>query len=241
MFDLFRRKKKAVAKPGPKPAAAGGAPYVLSLRQVLYSNASLEPFLLYTKPEAFKNFPWSNFDEARQAIKAGDRLEAIGALKEITQAAGLESRILLQAWHTLRSLGEQPPEALAGKILGAVVEYQMPGSLDIVAGYADHTARYWNTAGAGVVWERPDDSLDPFIDRLLAAGQQALDRTGLGEHDCPALPEMGMIRLFLMARGGSCFGYGKYEQLSRDAIGGPLIQEAYRLGEALMKKSSQRA
>ncbi len=66
---------------------------------------------------------------------------------------GLESRHYLQAWHFLRAAGIQPPEQWAQFVLGVVVEVGMPGGADLVAAYADGSARFYSHAGGGVVWD----------------------------------------------------------------------------------------
>lgn len=82
----------------------------------------------------------------------------------------LESRHYLEAWHCLRSLGEIPTDQESTRLLGVVVEVGMAKGVDLVAGYSDHHARYYNHSGAGVVWERPTAQLDSTIDNVLKAG-----------------------------------------------------------------------
>ena len=54
----------------------------------------------------------------------------------------------------LDTQGCRPPEK-AQDVLGVVVEVAMEKGLDLVAGYADHHARY-NYSGAAIVWERTE-------------------------------------------------------------------------------------
>ncbi len=54
----------------------------------------------------------------------------------------------------------------------------MPQGFDLVAAYVDHSARYWNFSGAGVVWEHPDSSLDAIIDQLFEASKQVVALIG---------------------------------------------------------------
>ena len=110
MFSLFGKRDKTQKK-----AQAGVPPVNLQLRETLYSNASLEPMLNRVKEDAKTIFPWSNFFEANQAMKDNDNARAVALLKQIADAEGLNTRIYLQAWHTLMSLGEQPPESLRGR------------------------------------------------------------------------------------------------------------------------------
>ena len=232
MFSLFGKKDKSKAsQPG-----GGIQPVILQMRETLYSNASLEPMLNRIKEDAKTNFPWSNFVEADQASKKNDAARAITLLKQIVDTGELNTRIYLQAWHTLMSLGKQPPESLRGVIQGVVVEYNMPDKgLDIVAAYADHTARYWNYSGAGIVWEIRDPEIDKLIDDLLKVGQEIMNRIGAEPRENLPIPTPGKLRIFLMAYNGSSFGEGLYDQLIKDQMGNYAINASYNLMMGLMK------
>ena len=232
MFSLFGKKDKS-----PKEKPQGGIPPVLlALRETLYTNSSLEPMLARIKEDSKSVFPWSDFVEAGRAIKGNDKAKAVSLLKQITDSPGLNTRIYLQAWHTLNSLGEMPPDALRGQIQGAVIEYYMENGLDIVAAYRDYTARYWNYTGTGIVWETRDAEIDKAIDNLLNVGQEIMKRIGIEQRESPPVPQKGHLRIFLMGYDGSCFGQGLYDQLSKDQMGGYAINAAYNLMTALMKK-----
>ena len=90
----------------------------------------------------------------------------------------LDSRMYLEAWQALRSLGVDPPPVRAKDLLGVVVEVGLPGGLDLVAAWPDHCARYWNQGGGGVVWERAEGEVNTKIDELLRAGEKVLKLIG---------------------------------------------------------------
>jgi hypothetical protein len=232
MFSLFGKKdKSATVKTGD-----GIPPVILQMRETLYSTASLEPMLSRVKDDAKTVFPWSNFIEANQALKKNDKARAITLLKQIVDTDGLNTRIYLQAWHTLMSLNEQPPESLRGVIQGVVTEYHMDKGLDIVAAYTDRTARYWNYSGAGIVWETRDPEIDKLIEDLLKVGQEIMNRIGAEPRENLPIPTPGKLRIFLMAYDGSSFGEGLYDQLIKDQMGNYAINASYNLMMGLMKK-----
>ena len=220
MFSLFGKKDKAQKQ----QVQAGIPPVILQMRETLYSNASLEPMLSRIKDESKTIFPWSNFIEANQALKKNDNAKTVALLKQIVETEGLNTRIYLQAWHTLMSLGEQPPENLRGLIQGIVTEYHMDNGLDIVAAYADHTARYWNYSGAGIVWETRDPEIDKLIDDLFKVGQEIMKRIGIEPRENLPIPLQGNLRIFLIA-----------EQLIKDQMGNSAINASYNLMMGLMK------
>jgi hypothetical protein len=183
--------------------------------------------------------PWSWFVNARKYLEAGDQRRAIEELRQITQATGLESRHTLQAWHFLRQLGGAPPDVRAKDVYGVVVECTLEQGLDIVAAYADHTARYYNYSGAAVIWEAPDDSLDTMIDDLLGAGERIIHNIGPWEDARPAAPPIGQARVSMLTPSGLHFGQAPFGVLANDAMGGPILAAAMRLMKALVDKTRQ--
>jgi hypothetical protein len=72
-----------------------------------------------------------------QALRNGDHHAAIQHLQQVVHLEELEARVYLQAWHSLRELGEQAPPDMARTIHGVVVEVGLKGGLDMVAAYSD--------------------------------------------------------------------------------------------------------
>jgi hypothetical protein len=67
------------------------------------------------------------------------------------------------------------------------------------------------------------------VHALLAASQAVVDR--IGPWDKPRLPapKAGNVRLTFLVSDGLYFGEGKFEDLSRDSLGGPVINAAGQL------------
>ena len=235
MFSLFKKKDKPQEPQGDIP------PVLLELRETLYTNASLDPFLARVQSDALSVFPWCNFIAANEALKGGDKAGAVSQLKEIVGTKnGLNTRIRLQAWHTLVSLGELPVETLRGYTQGVVIENHTDKGLDIIAAYVDYTARYWNYAGTGVIWDAREREIDQLIFNLLSVGFEVTKRIGIGLRDAPPIPENGHIRIFIMAYDGSTVGEGRYEQFSKDPMGKVAIETGFKLMTALMKKQKNK-
>ncbi len=223
-----------------QPKSQVDTPFVLSaIRETLYTTPSLEPFVNRIKGGPKSEFPWSNFVEANKALKKNDKATAIGLLKQITAAEGLGTRLYLQAWHSLRSLGELPPDPLRGQIQGFIIENHMEQGLDLLAAYADHTARYSNSSGAGLVWDTRDPEIDHLIDNLLRVGQSIMETIGLNQGETLPIPAKGNIRLFVMGFGGSCFGEGPAAQLLQDQMTEYAIHAGYDLIRCLLEKAKR--
>lgn len=184
--------------------------------------------------------PWRSFVLAREAMTSGGLADAIAAWRRISQMPDLESRHYAQAWHFLRSNGVSPPDNETKRLLGVVVEVPMHGGLDLLAVYPERTARYYNYSGAGVVWEHPDQSLDPHIEALLASGNRILQAIGPWQKPRPAPPPRGYIRINVLAPAGLHFGQGPFKEFSEDPLAKPAVAAATILMQQLISRTRQR-
>jgi hypothetical protein len=184
-----------------------------------------------------EDFPWSTFAAARSHLAAGSKDEAIAGWREILAHPGLESRHYLQAWHFLRLQREQPEAGVAKQVLGVVVEVGMSTGLDLLAAYADHSARYYNYSGAGVVWDHPNSSLDSAIDQLLDAASEVVSRIGPWEQPRPAAPPRDHLRLSFLTPSGLHFGQGPTAAIASAPLGGTVFELATALMKALIESS----
>lgn len=220
MFDIFRNK--------PEPQ--------FTARDFLFGDM---PFSEWpnTSSKQQGHEPWRSFVKAREQRDAGNTTASITTLRQILSMPQLESRHYIQAWHFLREMGVSPADNEAKQLYGVVVEVSMKNGLDMVAAYSDGTARYFNYTGAAIIWERPDNSLDPKIKTLLERGQQVLNEIGPWEGQRPPEPQQDQVRINLLAPAGLHFGQGSFEQLEHDNMGGPMIGAATQLMQALIARS----
>jgi hypothetical protein len=204
------------------------------IRNTLFGDVALAE-VVRAHPKVQLTDPWASFARARDLRDAGDVDGAKKAMRHILAMPDLETRVFLQAWHTMRELGETPPQERAKEVLGVVVEVGMPKGLDLVAAYRDHRARYFNYSGAGVLWERRDDSLDELIDELLQAGTVVAKAIGPWMQPRPPEPKNGNVRINLLTPSGIHLGQGPIEALNQDAMGGPILSAAFGLMKRLVE------
>jgi hypothetical protein len=212
-------------------------PQLNPVREALFGDMPLDMWPRSDTPAAV--FPWSTFAQARNFLAAGNTEGAIGCWRHILSHSGLEPRHYLQAWHFLRQFGQKPTPESAKQLLGVVIEVTMPGGLDLLAAYPDHSARYYNYSGAGVVWEHPDNSLDAAIDALLGASEKVVALIGPWDKARPPAPQRDEIRLNFLTPSGLHFGQGSMGVLAKDSMGGPVVQTATQLMQALITKSGK--
>ncbi|MGB8369833.1 MAG: hypothetical protein ACLPYZ_01545 [Limisphaerales bacterium] len=250
MFDWFKRssgdsgphrknrhntEEKPIFRPATLPLRRP-EPSHISIRDTLFGDMPLDQWPRDNVQSDV--FPWSAFVSARLHLAAGHRAAAATSWRQVLDYSGLESRQYLQAWHFLKQQGQTPPPNVAKQVLGVVVEVAMPNGLDLLAAYPDHSARYYNYSGAGVVWERPDSSLDSAIDQLLEASRQVVSRIGPWEQVRPAPPPCDQARLSFLTPSGLHFGQGPEAALLHDPLSGPVFHSANVLMKALIAKSN---
>ncbi|MGH7131290.1 MAG: hypothetical protein ACREJO_05030 [Phycisphaerales bacterium] len=179
--------------------------------------------------------PWSEFAAARAALAKGDQRAALTALGAVVDTVGLEARHYLVAWQAMRELGVAVPATHAKQVLGVVVEVAVENGVDLVAAYADGSARYYNFTGAGVVIDTPPPQIRTLVDNLIAAAVPVVQL--IGPWDKPRLgpPTGDGVRVNFLTPSGLHFGQGAFYVFSQDRMAGPVIEAAFVLMQALME------
>lgn len=186
--------------------------------------------------ESEEHEPWRTFVAARICLQASARDQAIAHLKSVTEMPGIESRHYLQAWHALRQLGVSPPEQKAKELYGVVVEMGLDAGLEILAAYADLSARYLHFSGSIIVWDAPDAAITGAIQTLLESARPVVARIGPWEGDRRPPPARGSVRINMLTPSGIHFGEGGIDVLSADPMGGPMLAAAAELIRRLVDK-----
>jgi hypothetical protein len=191
----------------------------MDVRETLFGDLPLDE---WPPDDAGDEYPWRVFVAARTQ----DAEKAVRLWREIVAAPDLESRHYLQAWHFLREHGEQPPDEIAKQVLGLVVEMRLKRGLDLLAVYADRSARYYNHAGGGIVVERAEGDLAELIDALLAAAADVVAQIGPSDEPRRGPPPKQHVRLSFLTPSGLHFGEGPVKALEQDPLGGLVIAGA---------------
>lgn len=197
------------------------------MRELLFGDVPLERWSGSGRGE-----PWSSFQKAASALRAGDNASAERALREILSQPSLESRHYLQAWHALRSIGIQPSADESQHLYGLILDVPMESGWDTLAAYEDHTCRYLNYTGAATIWERPSGALDQPIDRFLETGRTTVVQIGPWEGPRPALTR-GKVRISFLCPAGLHFGEAAFEILMQDPKASDIINSGTALLQAV--------
>lgn len=108
--------------------------------------------------------PWACFIQSAARMRAG--LGAKHLLLPLAEDAFKESRPRLWAWHALRKLGEKPSAVHTSEVLGFILEVPMEGKLDVLAAYADGSARFMGHGENLIVREANDP--DPAVTKVIS-------------------------------------------------------------------------
>lgn len=117
-----------------------------------------------------ERYPWVLMAAAHVKLKMEEAAEAGRLLRAVTLISN-EARLRLWAWHNLRQLGKYPSPDLARQVLGVVIEVPFAERLDVLAAYADGTARYINHQGGMIVWDRVDETITPLVMNVIREAQ----------------------------------------------------------------------
>ena len=207
------------------------APHILAIRDTLFGDF---PLAHWAGVKA-AGMPWDLFKEAKHFLDIGHEEKALVALQTVLSTPGLESRHYLQAWHVLSLHGTVP--AFPVEIFGLVVEVAMPDGLDLLAVYADHTARYYNYSGSGIVWDMEDAEIGGKIDVILQQGQKIIQQIGPWQGERPAAPVAGKARLNILTSHGLYFGEAGQQVLFNDPLASPTMFAMLDMMETLIRRT----
>ena len=158
--------------------------------------------------------PWTLFKEAKKKVDQSKYGDAIRILKAITTQPGFESRHYLQACYFLTKLSSAPDFDL--RIYGAVAEVGMDSGTDLVAIYADHSARYYNYTGKSIFWDQRDPVMSDRIDEILLRASPVVSSLHPWREARPSVPSVGMARINFLTSHGLFFREGSQQMLFND-------------------------
>ena len=113
-----------------------------------------------------QRYPWVLMAAAHVKLRMEKTAEAKRLLRAVTLISN-EARLRLWAWHNLRQLSKYPSPDLSRQVLGVIIEVPYEDRLDVLAAYADGSARYINHQGGMIVWDRMDETITPKVMNVI--------------------------------------------------------------------------
>ncbi len=206
-------------------------------REALFGDVPVPDWLPDDKA-AVEQEPWKSFAAARHEAVTGNKAAACDALERIDGMPGLDPRHYLQAWHFLRLLGRKPPDALAARVYGVVVEIATNRGYDVLAAYSNGSARFLSAGGTERTSAGSDQAeLYGAALALLQASHWLLEKVDAYPGKHPAPPPEGEARLSLLTAGGIHFGQGKHEEMKASPLAKPAMEQAAALVKLLCEST----
>ncbi len=205
----------------------------ISIRDTLFGDLPLNYWANLNNAD----IPWNLFKDAEDSISNGAKQEAIEKLQHIIALPDLESRQYLQAYFFLNELGIPAQGKL--EVFGIVLEVAMPEGVELLAIYADHSARYYNYSGSAIIWQSKDDSLDDRIEDILYDGMRVVEKIGPWKDERLAAPANGIARINFLTTHGLHFGEAPQAVLFKDATAGRILHDLMALRDSLIDKVSR--
>jgi len=188
---------------------------VARFTELLFSDQTLDDLLTSLDPEAPPDGSWILLSKAAEHMRQGEVGRATEMLLEVTGNPNLEARVLLWSWAALRCLGVYPKSYEADDIKGVVIQVPIESGVDVLAAYADGTARYVNYSGKVIVWENPDATITPIVRKLL---QSCKDLRGFVVAASPTDSVQDLVRVTLLTFNGNRFAESSMESLASSPI-----------------------
>jgi hypothetical protein len=202
--------------------------------ELLLANQSLDDLLNQASEDemSFDEEPWKRLARAAECLRSDEKDRALALLQEIVNIPNLETRILLWSWTALRNLGVNPKPREARAIMGVVIEVPMGNGNDILAAYADGTARYVNHTGKIIVWDLSDTLIRDIISKLLESCKYVYTETPTRLGDRSANDS---VKVTVLTLGGN-----RCTEIPMQSLGSNPINEVLTIGAELMEQLIKR-
>ena len=126
-----------------------------------------------TGPQA-QQAPWPLFRKAAEHVRAHDTTLAVQELKTLLARPDVGTRARLIAWNCLQGLGQRPEAALKDQVQGIVIEVPDADGPDVLAVYADGSARYISPDGKTITWDGQPGPVTDRVQQMIADAQKVV-------------------------------------------------------------------
>lgn len=144
-------------------------------------------------------------------------------LQRIIEDENLESRTKILAYNKQVLLGHQINQK---ELLGIIVEIGMDEGLDVLASYADGSARYINHSEKILIWEKPDEESMRIKEEFFKNGMNIVNQIGPWDKDRRPHPKRGNARITFLVSDGFYFGEGPIDELFSDPFSSQALNNA---------------
>ena len=215
---------------------------VARFTELLFGDQTLDDLLTSVDKQAVLDGAWMLLSKAADRMRQGEVGGAAEILLQVACNPKMETRILLWTWTALRRLGIHPKSYEADEIKGVVIQVPMKNGVDVLAAYADGTARYVNFSGKTIIWEITDATITTAIHKLL---QSCKDLRGVPVAGSRTNPARDLVRVTLLTFNGNRFVEASMQSLDLSPIeqvlgvGAELMANVIKRSESMDQLMSQ--
>lgn len=201
---------------------------------LLYADQSLDELLSAANHEDLPRQVdvWTHLTEAAACLRRNERERASELLLGITAKPDAGTRVLLWSWTALRGLGVHPKTDEGAQIKGVVIRVPMGSGADVLAAYADGTARYVNHSGKVIAWDLPDAHIGNIVRTVL---DRAKDLTTDAPTTGTSRSGDDVVRVAVLTLGGNRFAEVPMRSLRTSPINQVLTVGAELMGNLIKR------
>jgi len=199
---------------------------VARFTELLFCDQTLDDLLTSLDEDPASGGAWMLLSKSAEHMRQGEVERAAEVLLEVVANPKMETRILLWSWAALRCLGSQPKSPQVDDIKGVVIQVPMESGVDVLAAYADGTARYVNHGGKVIVWEITDATIAAIIRKLLESCT-ALRGVVVGASANHSIKDL--VRVTLLTFNGN-----RFAEVSTQSLASSPINQVLSVGAELM-------
>jgi len=222
LFGFFKKQ----TDPKQTTAAMPGGPYKDSTTNLIYNLLFCDNPDLYkanTKPPY--SYPFDILFSEKSTV---------ADLQKIIDDKNTDVRVRVLAYNRQYAKGHKPNKK---ELLAVIVEVGLDGGLDVLASFANGTARYINQTGKILVWEKTTDvKANALTNDLFAKSRQIVDQIGRWDKPRKPNPTSGNTRITFLVSDGLYFGEGPTDDLFSDQLAGPALTSATQLMQYLTSR-----
>ncbi|MCF8319363.1 MAG: hypothetical protein K9H63_03560 [Sphingobacteriaceae bacterium] len=152
--------------------------------------------------------------------------ESSAALGELLINPLCDPRIQLLAANQLRKLDLLPP---TNRLLGVVLEVNLPEGLDTLAAYKNGVATYISYSEKSIFWDSTTAESDLLTNQLFEEGIKVHERLSPWPQERLDAPHTNHLRINFLAEHGLYFGQGPISMLFNDTLTRPTLLAATNL------------
>jgi len=191
-------------------------PYSVSSANFIYNLLFCDAPQLFITEEAKADPAW--------AMLLGDSTD-FDAVRKISDDGDRDSRQRMLSYNLLRKNNQSVPSKV---LLGVIFEVPQKEGLDTLAAFADETVRYINYSGKIGVFEKAPACVVEKCNRVIERAKKLVNAIGPWEK-ARLPPPTRSVRISLLVSDGLYFGEGRYDDLARDPLGGPVLAAGVEL------------